>query len=304
MLKVSAEVQRVPIDKIVVGVRRRQKLGNLRSLAKSIEVRNLLHPILLRNGNELVAGQRRLEACKLLGWTTIPARFVEKLDDDDLRAVELEENTERLALANYELSKARLAEIRQAEADLRVLPDSGKTGRPPKRAASRRAVAEVTGISRTSQQETERHVEIAERYPVFQRPDWKQHNVMEADEALEKLPERDRSKAAALLDQDGIPPKKAIAIIENMVEMASAERQEIFKLAASDDAHNRRVALTTAAALPPPPDPASMILSRMHRDGEKAVKVCRVERLRPQIEGLVEKTADLIKRLDVIHKGA
>jgi len=113
-----AEVIKVPIDSIVVGERRRQKLGRVQSLANSIAARGLIHPLLLR-GNQLVAGRRRLEACRRLGWKTVTVRRVDGLTDDELRAMELEENTEREALTDFETTKARLAEIRQAEADLK-----------------------------------------------------------------------------------------------------------------------------------------------------------------------------------------
>lgn len=40
--------------------------------------------------------------------------------DEDLRAIEFDENREREGLSTYDDSKQRLAEIRQAEADLRA----------------------------------------------------------------------------------------------------------------------------------------------------------------------------------------
>ena len=84
-----AEVVAVPINSIVIGARRREKLGRLQALAKSIATRDgLIHPILLR-GETLVAGHRRLEACRSLNWKTIPARQVDRMSDDELRASKL-----------------------------------------------------------------------------------------------------------------------------------------------------------------------------------------------------------------------
>lgn len=131
------DLDNVPIEAIVVGERRRKKMGNLASLAKSIEARGLLHPIIIRNGNKLVAGERRLEACKRLGWKKIPARRFESLSDDELRAVELEENTERLDLESFEASRQRLAELRARDAQSREgfsvnkLNRKSGRGRPP-----------------------------------------------------------------------------------------------------------------------------------------------------------------------------
>jgi hypothetical protein len=73
--------------------------------------------------------------------------------------------------------KNRLAQIRQAEADERVKAENelrpsadhnSKRGRP-KESASKRTVAEVTGISRQSRDRIETHVTLAEQYPVMQR---------------------------------------------------------------------------------------------------------------------------------------
>jgi ParB family chromosome partitioning protein len=61
---------------IVVGERHRKDLGNVDKLAASIEAVGLLHPIMIRSDNALIAGERRLEACRRLGWSTIPVRVV------------------------------------------------------------------------------------------------------------------------------------------------------------------------------------------------------------------------------------
>lgn len=69
----------------------------------------LLHPFVIRRNGELVAGQRRLEACRLLGWIETPARRFDDLTEDELREMEFDENVERVNLISYELRKQRLA---------------------------------------------------------------------------------------------------------------------------------------------------------------------------------------------------
>ena len=81
------------ISEIVVDGRHRKDLGALDDLAASIADVGLLHPIVITPDGRLVAGQRRLEACRMLGWTEIPVTVASGLTDavDALRA-ERDEN--------------------------------------------------------------------------------------------------------------------------------------------------------------------------------------------------------------------
>lgn len=94
----------VEIEKIVVSDRIRQSVGDLQELAESINRVGLLNPILIDAENRLVAGLRRLEACKLLGWSEIEAKVIE-LDGDAIKSlnIELEENKGRLELAQPDI---------------------------------------------------------------------------------------------------------------------------------------------------------------------------------------------------------
>ena len=51
-------------------------MGDLVALAQSIEDVGLLHPIVITPDYRLIAGRRRLEAYKTLGWTEIPVHVV------------------------------------------------------------------------------------------------------------------------------------------------------------------------------------------------------------------------------------
>ena len=53
-------------------------MGDVAGLADNIRDIGLLHPISISADGALLAGQRRLEACKLLGWTEIPVTVVEE----------------------------------------------------------------------------------------------------------------------------------------------------------------------------------------------------------------------------------
>jgi len=68
--------EKVKIDKIKIGERHRSDMGNLEALKDSIKELGLLHPPVVNENNELVAGYRRIKACKELGWEEIPVNVV------------------------------------------------------------------------------------------------------------------------------------------------------------------------------------------------------------------------------------
>ena len=84
--------------------RRRFDPKALRELADSIRQSGLLQPITVREaggGYELVAGERRLMACRLLGMEKIPA-IVESFDDRQSAVFGLVENLQRKDLNYFE----------------------------------------------------------------------------------------------------------------------------------------------------------------------------------------------------------
>ena len=296
----KAPLERVPIAEIQIGVRRRKKAAaKLASLQRSIADHGLIHPILLRNGNELVSGHRRLLACQELGWKSIPARQIDKLSDEELRAIELEENTCRVDLLEYEASKQRLAEMSQLVAkekagDLRK--PSSRKGRPPE-AESQRARAKAADVSRGTVQKLEKHVDLAEQYPFMQREGWAQYRALEAGKLVEKLPEEERPGVAVLLDQPGIPPKSAISILENLKELKPKRRNEIYEMARADDTHIRQQALAAAAKVPPMPDPGLMLLIDAGKTIKRAKQECRFKGHDDQFDALVISVDELIATL-------
>jgi ParB family chromosome partitioning protein len=96
------------IDKIVIQKRVRKNLGDLSSLMESIRRHGLMNPVVVNSRNELVAGHRRTEAARRLGWTTIEVRVVDNNDEADLVEMEIEENTQRKNLTSDEIADAYL----------------------------------------------------------------------------------------------------------------------------------------------------------------------------------------------------
>ena len=81
----------------------------LTELSQSIAENGLIQPIIVRKsdiiGYELIAGERRLRACKRLGMTEIPA-VVKEITDQDSRKQAIIENLQRSNLNPIEEAKA------------------------------------------------------------------------------------------------------------------------------------------------------------------------------------------------------
>lgn len=115
----------VRIDAVKVGERFRRDLGDLTPLVSSIQRIGVLQPIVVDSNLGLIAGQRRLEACRKLGHPTIPAVVCAGLKDAvDALLAERDENTCRkdftpseavaLGMALEELERPKAQERMQA----------------------------------------------------------------------------------------------------------------------------------------------------------------------------------------------
>jgi ParB family chromosome partitioning protein len=94
----SGEFRLVPIDQIRVPPRVRTDPGDIAELADSIRRLGLIHPLVITRDFELVAGERRLSALKLLGRDQAHCQYLDEIDERTKRAIELEENFKRKQL--------------------------------------------------------------------------------------------------------------------------------------------------------------------------------------------------------------
>ncbi len=110
-------LRRIPLDRIdVPQLRIRRELGAIGELAYSLGSVGILQPIqVLKVGSRyrLVAGERRLEAARMLGWSEIEALVREPRGNDLL--LELVENAQRKFLTDAE----------EADAFIRLVRDDG-----------------------------------------------------------------------------------------------------------------------------------------------------------------------------------
>ena len=67
-----------PISSIIVGKRHRKDMGDIEGLAASIAAIGLLNPITVDEDGRLLAGVRRLAACKLLGLQQVEVRIMRR----------------------------------------------------------------------------------------------------------------------------------------------------------------------------------------------------------------------------------
>jgi len=151
------------IDKIQILDRHRADMGDLTDLAASIATDGLLHPVVVTTEGRMIAGHRRLEACRSLGWTDVKVTFIDGLvDAAQLLRMERDENTCRkdmtpsekvslgCALEELERPKAKAA---QAEGQRRgaEVTNTGAVSVPPnenrKRYDVREDVAPAVGMS-------------------------------------------------------------------------------------------------------------------------------------------------------------
>jgi hypothetical protein len=184
--------------------------------------------------NQLVAGERRLRACQLLGWTEIKARQLGELTEKELRLLELEENIRRKDLTEYEKSKAMVAyvetvrEVAKEESEelfVESTNNSPKRGRPVQ-PDSTLQVSQRTGIPEPTIRAAETHVSTADTFPFMQS--WPQYRVLEAKEHLEKLPEEEHQAVTELLSQPGIPVEKGINTRRNAINLMPMKGESLF----------------------------------------------------------------------------
>jgi ParB family chromosome partitioning protein len=96
----------VPIKDIIVRRRIRKEMGDIAALAESMKRLGQITPITISKKNILIAGGRRLEAARSLGWRTINAVIADLPDRTSKLEYEIEENLQRQDFTSDELAKA------------------------------------------------------------------------------------------------------------------------------------------------------------------------------------------------------
>ena len=79
-------------------------MGSIADLTESMKTIGLLNPIIITNNKELLAGFRRLEAAKSLGWDTIECKIVNAYSNVIRHKIESDENIQRKNFTQNEIS--------------------------------------------------------------------------------------------------------------------------------------------------------------------------------------------------------
>ncbi|WP_251574240.1 nucleoid occlusion protein [Limosilactobacillus agrestimuris] len=106
------KVVEIKVDQIIPNRYQPRKVfdqDGIRELAQTIDEHGLLQPIVVREYEsakyEIIAGERRCRAVKLLNWETVPA-IIEKMSDKETASLALIENLQRSQLSSIEEAQA------------------------------------------------------------------------------------------------------------------------------------------------------------------------------------------------------
>jgi ParB family transcriptional regulator, chromosome partitioning protein len=98
-------IVKLPISDIIIKSRIRIDIGDVSDLMESISKYGLLNPITVTEDHELIAGFRRLEACKALSMTEIECNIVPVQSKIDKLLIEADENLTRKELTVLEIER-------------------------------------------------------------------------------------------------------------------------------------------------------------------------------------------------------
>lgn len=96
---------RIKISDIRVSERVRVETGDLAPLVDSMDRLGLINPITVTDTNQLLAGYRRLQAAKRLGWEFIECSVVKPATKMEMLRIEADENITRKDFTDGEMDR-------------------------------------------------------------------------------------------------------------------------------------------------------------------------------------------------------
>jgi len=185
----------VDIDKIIVKERIRKDFGDIQELADDIQQNGLINPPVVNKEYELLAGERRLRACKSLGWKQIEIRMMDTRDINHDFDVEVSENENRKDFTRTEREEIY---TKRVERKMKSSPIGLNSNQAEKE------VAKELGTSRTNMQREREVIKNRDLLSPEDFADWDE-GKLSTNKAFQKikaqLAEKDRRIKA--LETDG-----------------------------------------------------------------------------------------------------
>ncbi len=206
------DIERIKVEK---GTRIRQEIGDLTKLQESIAQVGLINPILIDENDTLVAGFRRLSACKNLGWKKIEVKVVE-FEGDELKMLEAEaaENFYRKEFTPDEIlaTERRRREIEEARRPKGRFERfwnwlKGLFGGKPKEPVATKPKPAVEEPQQTPEKEPPKEPEPEIKQEVPPQPEIKEEATPQPEVEPEEKEEESISfqpKAAEIIEKDGV----------------------------------------------------------------------------------------------------
>jgi ParB/RepB/Spo0J family partition protein len=191
------------IAEVKVGQRHRKDMGDIDKLARSIADVGLLHPIVVRGDGALIAGARRLAACRLLEWTDIPVTVV---DLTEIVQGEFAENANRKNFLPSEIEAIRRAmEPMEKAAAKGRMSQGGKRAKVSQPSRTADKIGALAGVSGRTVEKIAAVVAAAEAEPEkFGRLVEEMDKTGKVDRAHQQLKiERQRQVHAARAERAG-----------------------------------------------------------------------------------------------------
>ena len=212
----------VDIDKIMIRDRIRKDFGDIQELADDIKQNGLINPPVINKEYVLLAGERRLKACKSLGWSQIEVRMMDTRDAEHELNVEISENENRKEFSKSERVDymKRLLRIEQAKAKERM-SDGGKGSEISRTLRSDDEVARQFDISSNTLRKELTIVGNKELLSPSDFADWDE-GKLSTNKAFQKIKEQLKAK-----DEENAALRKAKSEreMELVMEKQDLERQ-------------------------------------------------------------------------------
>lgn len=207
----------IDIEKVSVGDRIRKDMGDLKELSDDIAKNGLINPPVVTPDFELIAGERRLEAMKKLGYKQVEVRIMKVEDAEHKLNLEINENENRKDFNKSE----RIEYARQLERIERVKAKERMgqgTENFPEVGETRNLVAEKLGIGSGKQYEKEKYIADnadPETLEQWNKEEISTHKAYKRVKELERELEEKEKANRKLTDQ--------ISQMENQVEVIEKE---------------------------------------------------------------------------------